>query len=344
MYNAAFGLTKNPFNMTPDPAFLYLTAQHREALVALTYAILHRKGFAVLTGEAGTGKTTLLARVLQHIPATRLQFSLVLNPTLTRSEFLELAMLDFGFKNVPTSKAQRLWKLQELLLDAEHKGKTSVLIVDEAHKLSPEVLEEIRLLGNFEHAEHKLLQIVLAGQPELDQNLNRGDLRQLKQRIAMRLRLEPLSTTEVVEYVRHRWTVAGGNQVPFSAAALHAVAASSNRIPRLINSLCDSSLTMAFADGAREVSVQHVEMAAKDLGLMDTVAAVAAEPPPAVLLPPVAALQVPEPAAAAERAAAPAEPVEPALPAMNGSTNGNGSTSRWTRWMRKLEWPMGSSA
>jgi general secretion pathway protein A len=320
MYNAAFGLTKNPFNMTPDPAFLYLTAQHREALVALTYAILHRKGFAVLTGEAGTGKTTLLARVLQHIPATRLQFSLVLNPTLTRSEFLELAMLDFGCKDIPQSKAQRLWKMQELLFDAERKGKISVLIVDEAHKLSPEVLEEIRLLGNFEEADHKLLQIVLVGQGELDQNLNRGDLRQLKQRIALRLRLQPLSPGEVTEYVRHRWAVAGGSQAPFSAAALEAVAKASHCIPRVINSLCDNALTTAFAEGVTEVAAQHVEMAALDLGLADA--------PLIGVLP----AMPPEPIVPATPEVPAAEPEEAS--GMNGAENGSGTTSRWLKWAR----------
>ena len=122
MYNRTYGLQKNPFNMTPDPAFLFLTTQHREALAGLTYAILQRKGFIVLTGEAGTGKTTLLARVLQFVPPSRLQFSLILNPTLTPAEFLEMALLDFGVAEVPSSKAQRLWKLQTLLLDGRRNG------------------------------------------------------------------------------------------------------------------------------------------------------------------------------------------------------------------------------
>src|SRR5882724_2031209 len=164
MYTESFGLRKKPFSLTPDPEFLFLTEQHREALVGLTGAILQRRGFVVLTGDAGTGKTTLLARVLQFLPASRLQFSVILNTTLTPSEFLELALLDFGVTNVPPSKAQRLWKLKNLLLQGEREGKVSALIVDEAHKLSPEVLEEIRMLGNFEEADEKLLQILLVGQ------------------------------------------------------------------------------------------------------------------------------------------------------------------------------------
>jgi general secretion pathway protein A len=253
--------------MTPDPAFLFLTEQHREALVGLTYAILQQKGFVVLTGEAGTGKTTLLARVLQFLPANRLQFSLILNPTLTTSEFLELALMDFGLNYVPSSKAQRLWLLQNLLGEGRQKGKITALIVDEAHKLSPDVLEEVRLLGNFEEADHKLLQIMLVGQSELDDNLNRGDLRQLKQRIAVRLNIGPLDASDVGLYIKHRWLVSGGTVHPFSPAAVEAVAAASRGIPRTINCLCENALTLAFGEGAQQVALAHVEAAARDLQL-----------------------------------------------------------------------------
>lgn len=263
-----FGLRKNPFNMTPDPAFLFLTEQHREALVGLTYAILERKGFAVLTGEAGTGKTTLLARVLQFLPPSRLQFSLILNSTLSPSEFLEMALLDFGVREVPASKAQRLWKLQTLLLEGQRQDKVSALIVDEAHKLSPEVLEEIRLLGNFEDADHKLLQILLVGQTELDDILNRDDLRQLKQRVSVRLSIGPLAPAEVSQYIRHRWLRAGGTQPPFSVDALAAIALLSRGIPRIINALCENALTVSTGDGSSTVELSHVEAAAVDLQLV----------------------------------------------------------------------------
>src|ERR1017187_3741288 len=192
MYCKFFGLDKKPFNMTPDPAFLFLTAQHREALVGLTYSILERKGFVVLTGDAGTGKTTLLTRVLQHMPETKVQSSVILNPTLTPAEFLELALLDFGIPEVPASKAQRLVKMQKLLLEGHREGRISTLVIDEAHKLSLDVLEEVRLLGNFEQDDQKLLQILLVGQSELSDLLERSDLRQLKQRIALRFTIEPL--------------------------------------------------------------------------------------------------------------------------------------------------------
>ena len=183
MYQSYFGLTKEPFSMTPDPAFLFLTGAHREALAGLSYAILGGKGFVVLTGDAGTGKTTLLTKMLRSIPPARAAFSVVLNPLLSPDEFLEMALLDFGVKEVPASKAQRLVLLREFLSQSRKQGKISVLVVDEAHKLAPAVLEEIRLLSNFELAETKLLQIVMAGQNELATVLNREDLRQFKQRI-----------------------------------------------------------------------------------------------------------------------------------------------------------------
>jgi general secretion pathway protein A len=271
MYHRSFGLLKNPFNMTPDPAFLLMTPQHREALAGLTYAILQCKGFMVLAGEAGTGKTTLLTRTLQFLPRSRVQCSVIVHPTLTASEFLEMVLLDFGITEVPASKAQRLWKLQTLLIDGHRKGKISALIVDEAHKLSLEVLEEIRLLGNFEDADRKLLQILLVGQTELDDLLNREDLRQLKQRIALRVSLGPLASPDVAQYIRHRWTTAGGGELPFSSEALIRIAGLSRSIPRIINSLCENSLMLALAEGVKEADVRHVQLAATDLQLTQLV-------------------------------------------------------------------------
>src|SRR5215471_16448953 len=207
MYEQFFGLRTNPFVMTPDPGFLFLTPAHREALAGLNYAILQRKGFAVLTGEAGTGKTTLLRAVLESVPASKAHFSLLVNPTLSPSEFLEMVLLDFGIAEIPASKAQRLMSLDQFLLQAHRENKGAVLIVDEAHKLPPDVLEEVRLLTNFETARSKLLQIVLAGQSERD------DLRQLKQRVAVRLAIRPLTAAEVEQYMRHRWMKAGGTSL-----------------------------------------------------------------------------------------------------------------------------------
>jgi general secretion pathway protein A len=286
MYSQHFGLDKGPFEMTPDPACLFLTEQHREALAGLTYGILAHKGFIALIGDAGSGKTTLLARVLERLPADQVSSSVILTPTLTPSEFLELMLLDFGLFDIPSSKAQRLLLLQKFLLDAQRRGKLAVLIVDEAHKLTPEVLEEIRLLGNFERPDRKLLQIVLAGQNELDDILDRGDLRQLKQRISLRLCIGPLSSAEIEEYVRYRWAKAGGGSAPFSPAAIAALARYSHGVPRLINSLCDNALMIAFGEGGASVAEHHISAAARDLAIRN------GNPPPIpvpVPVPPVAA-------------------------------------------------------
>jgi len=269
MYREFFGLSKDPFAMTPDPSFLMLTSAHREALAGLSYAVLSRKGFVVLTGDAGTGKTTLLMRLIRTLPPTRAQFSVVLNSTLTPAEFLELALLDFGFADIPTSKAQRLMMLQNFLINAREQQKVPVLVVDEAHKLSPEVLEEIRLLTNFELPDGKLLQIVLAGQDELRQTLNRQDMRQLKQRIAVRVAIRHLSDLEVEEYIRYRWTKAGGQDQPFSPDAIRQIAHRSNAIPRLINAICDGTLTLAFGQGITSIGPKEVAEVAADLDLTD---------------------------------------------------------------------------
>ena len=283
MYNRFFGVTKNPFNMTPDPGCLFLTAQHREALAALSYAILGRKGFVVLTGDAGTGKTTILSRAMQYLPLDRVRSSIILNPTLTPSEFLEMAMLDFGLSDVPASKAQRIALLQKFLLAGHQEGKISALIVDEAHKLSPEVLEEIRLLGNFENADHKLLQVVLVGQSELNQVLDREDLRQFKQRIALRISIEPLLPEEIGRYMRYRWTKAGGVEPPFPLDAIAAIAGPCQGIPRLINVICDNALTIAFSKGASVVNPTHILEACADLHLLGSAAA---QPEPSMPLAP----------------------------------------------------------
>jgi len=259
MYYQFFGLHKNPFSMTPDPEFLFLTPQHREALAGLTYAIMGQKGFLVLTGDAGTGKTTLLARVLRHLPASRIQASVILNPVLTAAEFLEMTLLDFGITEVPASKAQRLSKLRELLVTAEREKRICALIVDEAHKLSPEVLEEIRLLGNFERSDHKLIQILFLGQTELADMLNRNDLRQLKQRIAARFSIGAMADSEVAQYIQYRWKKAGGSEAaPFTAESLGRIAQFAKGIPRIINAICDNALIQAFGENAAMVEGRHV--------------------------------------------------------------------------------------
>lgn len=288
MYTEFFGLAQKPFNMTPDPEFLFVTLQHREALAGLSYAILERRGFLVLSGTAGSGKTTLLAWLLKKLPPGRIKASVILNPTLTRDEFLEMSLLNFGVKEIPSSKARRLELLHKLLLQGKQEGLVHALIIDEAHKLNAELLEEVRLLGNFETANEKLLQILLVGQAELDDRLSQPDLWQLKQRIAVRLTLRPLGEHEVQEYIRHRWRIAGGAaDPPFTTEAIAAITALSQGIPRLVNSICDNALVLAFADEAKEVGARYVESAASDLALTRKPRAQAAGAPGARIVAPV---------------------------------------------------------
>jgi general secretion pathway protein A len=269
MYERYFGLSSNPFSMTPDPALLYMTSSHREALAGLAYAIMERKGFVALTGEAGTGKTSLLARTLKVLPTNRVVSSVILNPSLTEAEFLELMLLDFGFQDVPESKAKRLLRFQAFLLQVKAAGQIAVVVVDEAHKLKPSVLEEIRLLSNLELPGEKLLQIVLAGQPELIDVLNRPDLRQLSQRISVRLTIDFLKPHEIEQYISLRWSKSGSTPVAFSPASYADIASWSRGIPRLVNSICDNALMLAFAETATMVDSRHVTEACKDLCLVD---------------------------------------------------------------------------
>ncbi|HVX68028.1 MAG TPA: AAA family ATPase [Bryobacteraceae bacterium] len=268
MYEAAFGLTKKPFGMTPDPAALYLTPAHREALTGLAYGVMRRKGCIVLIGDAGTGKTTLLRKLLLTLPTPSVESSVLISPTLTPSEFLEMVLEDFKIGGVPSSKAQRLLRMRDFLADVHRAGKVAVLIVDEAHKLGPDVLEEVRLLTNFETNEDKLLQIVLAGQTELGDLLNRQELRQLKQRVAVRLEIGPLSHADLAQYLQFRWQVAGGTApLPFSAEAIRAVGLWSRGIPRLVNAICDNALLLACGDGLKVIGGAHIDEVARDFQL-----------------------------------------------------------------------------
>lgn len=270
VYESHFGLQRKPFAMTPDPSFLFQTPRHREALAALLYGVLEEKGFIVITGDAGTGKTTLLSRMLRRIPSDKVAFSLVVNPILSADEFLESALIDFGIEEIPASKVRRLLKLQEFLMAARRAGTICVLVVDEAHQLSGAVLEEIRLLTNFENADRKLLQIILAGQPELRDMLNAEELRQVKQRIAVRCELRPLSDAEVVQYIYFRWARAGAdNEPPFDDGAIRTIARASKGLPRVINALCDNALSLIYATGEPCVTTMQALQVAHDLDLIE---------------------------------------------------------------------------
>jgi general secretion pathway protein A len=270
MYEEFFHLSKPPFSMTPDPEFLFLAPTHREALAGLMFTVLGRRGTAVLTGEVGTGKTTLLRKLIQSVPAGKVQFCSVFSTNVPPADFFELILIGFGLQVDGLGKAQRLLKFWEFLMACDEEGKTPVLLVDEAHKLSAELLEEVRLLMNFETAERKLLQVVLAGQNELRDLMRREDLRQLRQRVSVRLDIVPLEPLEVEQYMRHRWHQGGGNgNFPFNSEAVSLVAASSHGIPRVMNAICDIALLRAYTSENAAIGPDTVREALGVLELSD---------------------------------------------------------------------------
>lgn len=268
MYKTFFGLRASPFNVNPDPRFLYNTRNTREALACLTYGIQSRKGFVLLSGEVGTGKTTLLNRFLEWLRMQHTATAFIFNPKLTTSEFFNFMMTDFGIPCDTTDKSQILLKLNHWLLGRYRAGDTAVLIIDEAQNLSAEVLEEIRLLTNLETSTEKLLQIVLSGQPELEAKLKDPSLRQLKQRITLRCRTHPLTREESSQYVLQRLKTAGSNGAPiFSVEALENVYRYSKGIPRVINLLCEHALISGFVDQIRPVPAETIDNVAREFEL-----------------------------------------------------------------------------
>jgi general secretion pathway protein A len=268
IYNAYFGFTENPFNISPDPEFLYRSPQHEEALANLSYGVRSRRGFIVLTGEVGTGKTTMLECLRDILDAQRTEFAFLFNSRLSPDQFFEMMAYDFDLKCDRKSKTDVLFALNNLLLEQARRNRTCVLIVDEAHNLEWDVLEEIRLLGNLENRQGKLLQIILSGQPELDRKLDAPNLRQLKQRIVLRCSLNPLSPEETAAYIETRMARAGmPNQHVFSAELLEDIYQRSRGIPRVINLLCDNLLVTTFAMEQRRATVEMLDEVCADLRL-----------------------------------------------------------------------------
>jgi general secretion pathway protein A len=275
MYQRFFGLRESPFNVNPDPRYLYLTRHIQEALAGLTYGIQNRKGFILLTGEVGTGKTTLLNRLLDWLRGQRVATAYIFNSKLEVNHLFDFMMADFEIPCESRDKSQVLLRLNHWLLERYRAGETAVLIVDEAQNLSAEVLEEIRLLTNLETSTEKLLQIVLTGQPELEEKLKIPQLRQLRQRITLRCKTSALSLEETFGYIAERLRIAGATGEPiFSKEAIQTVHLYSRGIPRVVNLLCEHSMINAYVDSLRPVPAQLVEEVARDFQL-DEVAPIA---------------------------------------------------------------------
>ena len=274
MYKEFYGLRANPFNVNPDPRYLFLTRHTEEALACLTYGVQSRKGFVLLTGEVGTGKTTLINKLLEWLRLQQVATAFIFNSRLNVTQFLDYMMADFGIPCDSKAKSQVLLRLYNWLLDRYRAGETAVLIVDEAQNLSDEVLEEIRMLTNLETFTEKLLQIVLVGQPELEQKLKQPQLRQLRQRLTLRAKTHALSLDETKAYVQQRLLIAGSNgEQIFSPEALESIYRYSSGIPRVINLLCEHCLVSAFVDQQKVIDPVVVESVARDFDLGDGTAA-----------------------------------------------------------------------
>lgn len=268
MYQRFFKLRESPFNVNPDPRYLFMTRQIQEALAGLTYGIQNRKGFILLTGEVGTGKTTLVNRLLDWLRGQRVATAYIFNSQLQVNHLFDFIMADFEIPYDSREKSQVLLRLNQWLLERYRSGETAVLIVDEAQNLSSELLEEIRLLTNLETSTEKLLQIVLAGQPELEERLKSPHLRQLRQRITLRCRTSALTLEETYGYIAERLRIAGANGEPiFSKEAIQAVHHYSHGIPRVVNLLCEHSMINAYVDTLRPVPAHLVEEVAREFQL-----------------------------------------------------------------------------
>jgi general secretion pathway protein A len=268
MYNAFFGFTQNPFNMSPDPSFLFRSSQHEEALANLIYGVQSRKGFVVLSGEVGTGKTTMLECLRDFLHAQQIAFASLFNSRLTVEQFFELLAYDLELGCNRHSKTEVLLSLNNMLLERAGVGRTTVLIVDEAHNLEWDVLEEIRLLGNLENRRGKLLQIILSGQPELDRKMDAPEFRQLKQRVALRCTLRGFDVNDTVAYINSRMARAGvKDQTVFSVELMDDIRFRTQGIPRLINAVCDNILLNCFALETRTATVQMLDEVAADMRL-----------------------------------------------------------------------------
>ncbi|MGI4831181.1 MAG: ExeA family protein [Janthinobacterium lividum] len=267
MYKPFFHLNSDPFTINPDPRFLFMMPQTLEALASLQYGISSKKGFMVLTGEVGTGKTTLLRHTLNALHRTRIHSSFIFNPRLDTLEFLEFLLNDFGLTPATRTKSGMLIELNRWLIEKFRQKEVCVLVVDEAQNLSGEMLEEIRLLTNLETSSEKLLQIILSGQPELEARLRKPDLRQLRQRVTLWCRTQPMSVEQTQAYIAARLKIAGTTETIFPPESVKLIFAASTGIPRIINLICENCLIFAYVDQSPEVLPSHVSLVLQDLQL-----------------------------------------------------------------------------
>lgn len=267
MYRSFFGLRVLPFGASPDPRFLYMMPRIREALACLQYGIAARKGFVVMTGEVGTGKTTLLKTVLSSFTKDRVSTAFVFNPRLDVLDFLEFVLTDFGIPPKTRTKSGMLLQLNRWLIDRFRNQDLCAIVVDEAQNLSYELLEEIRLLTNLETSSEKLVQIVLSGQPELEEKLRDPSVRQLRQRISMWCRTYPLSSEETEAYITERLRIAGARQQVLTPEAIQLVHRYSKGIPRLINLICEQALISAYVEQVKPIPGRIVESVGTELDL-----------------------------------------------------------------------------
>jgi general secretion pathway protein A len=269
VYRDFYGLMRAPFEMTPDPSFLVLGDTHREGLAMLVYAVRARKGFVVLTGEVGTGKTTLLHALLGQLEP-EMPSAFLFNPRLEPLDFFRVLFDEFGIETPCRTKAEYLLSLNRFLIDRLKENRTALLIIDEAQNLSPEMLEEVRLLSNLETPTSKLLQIMLVGQPELDAMLDRPDLRQLRQRVVLRHHLRPFDEEELAGYVEERLRLAGytGKGI-FKRSALRRLYEVTGGVPRLVNVLCDGALLSGYTRDQSSLDAPTIDDVARELRLLE---------------------------------------------------------------------------
>jgi len=265
VYNQFYRFQEAPFNITPDPRFLFFSERHREAFNHILFGIKERKGFIQITGEVGAGKTTVCRAILQELGPTY-RTALILNPCMTSTQLLRTVLSEFGLKPRRADRASSLEMLNEFLLQEAIIGNDVVLFIDEAQDLDWDLLEQVRLLSNLETDQSKLLQIVLLGQPELREKLEQSNLRQLRQRITVRYHLSPLSREETEAYIAHRLRVAGADSRPvFTPWAVRRIYGYSRGVPRLINAICDKTLLCGFVTGADRLTAGHVRRAVREL-------------------------------------------------------------------------------